>query len=99
MPVGIFGVPMDLGQDRRGVDMGPSAIRYARLQDALEELGYDVTDLGNADAPIPETVEEGARSGIWQPCGTSAWRSRDAPLPWFRRGYSPSFWAATTRSP
>jgi arginase len=57
-PVGVFGVPMDLGQDRRGVDMGPSAIRYARLQTALEELGYPVTDLGNAQTPIPETVEK-----------------------------------------
>ena len=57
-PVGIFGVPMDLGQDRRGVDMGPSAIRYARLQAALEELGYPVTDLGNAGTPIPEMVEK-----------------------------------------
>jgi arginase len=57
-PAGIFGVPMDLGQDRRGVDMGPSAIRYARLQTALEELGYPVTDLGNAQTPIPETVEK-----------------------------------------
>jgi arginase len=57
-PVGIFGVPMDLGQDRRGVDMGPSAIRYARLQGALEELGYPVVDLGNAATPIPETVEQ-----------------------------------------
>jgi arginase len=57
-PPGIFGVTMDLGQDRRGVDMGPSAIRYARLQGALEELGYRVVDLGNAEAPIPETVEE-----------------------------------------
>ena len=56
-PVGIFGVPMDLGQDRRGVDMGPSAIRYARLEDAIEELGYPVTDLGNAGVPIPELVE------------------------------------------
>jgi arginase len=55
---GIFGVPMDLGQDRRGVDMGPSAIRYARLQTALEELGYPVTDLGNAQTPIPETVQK-----------------------------------------
>jgi arginase len=54
---GIFGVPMDLGQDRRGVDMGPSAIRYARLQGALEELGYPVTDVGNAATPIPETVD------------------------------------------
>jgi arginase len=49
---------MDLGQDRRGVDMGPSAIRYARLQSALEELGYPVVDLGNAATPIPETVDE-----------------------------------------
>ena len=57
-PAGIFGVPMDLGQDRRGVDMGPSAIRYARLQAAVEELGYPVTDLGNAQTPIPETVEK-----------------------------------------
>jgi arginase len=55
-PAGIFGVPMDLGQDRRGVDMGPSAIRYARLQAVLEELGYPVTDLGNAGTPIPEVV-------------------------------------------
>jgi arginase len=58
-PVGIFGVPMDLGQDRRGVDMGPSAIRYARIEDALEDLGYRVTDLGNAGVPIPEMVDSG----------------------------------------
>src|SRR5919112_1310106 len=57
-PVGVLGVPMDLGQDRRGVDMGPSAIRYARLNGALEDLGYPVTDLGNVETPIPETVEE-----------------------------------------
>ena len=58
-PVGIFGVPMDLGQDRRGVDMGPSAIRYARIETALEELGHRVTDLGNAGVPIPEVVAAG----------------------------------------
>src|SRR3712207_2317800 len=57
-PAGIFGVPMDLGQDRRGVDMGPSAIRYARLQAVLEELGYPVADLGNAGVPIPEVVDK-----------------------------------------
>ena len=49
---------MDLGQDRRGVDMGPSAIRYARLQGSLEELGLPVTDLGNVETPIPETVRQ-----------------------------------------
>ena len=58
-PVGIFGVPMDLGQDRRGVDMGPSAIRYARIEACLKELGHSVTDLGNAGVPIPETVAAG----------------------------------------
>ncbi len=51
-------MPLDLGQNRRGVDMGPSAIRYARLNEALEDLGYTVADLGNVEAPIPETVEE-----------------------------------------
>lgn len=51
-------MPLDLGQNRRGVDMGPSAIRYARLNEALEDLGYSVTDLGNVETPIPETVEE-----------------------------------------
>ena len=55
--MGIFGVPMDLGQGRRGVDMGPSAIRYARMEAAIEALGHSVTDLGNARVPIPELVE------------------------------------------
>ena len=49
---------MDLGQDRRGVDVGPSAIRYANLSAVLEDLGYAVADLGNVETPIPETVEE-----------------------------------------
>src|SRR5215210_318198 len=48
---------MDLGQGRRGVDMGPSAIRYARMEASIEELGHPVTDLGNARVPIPELVE------------------------------------------
>ncbi|KGR81562.1 arginase [Lysinibacillus odysseyi 34hs-1 = NBRC 100172] len=48
--VGIVGVPMDLGQERRGVDMGPSAIRYAGLQDRLLSLGYSVIDYG--DIPV-----------------------------------------------
>ncbi len=45
--VGIVGVPMDLGANRRGVDMGPSAIRYAELHRRLERLGVTVRDLGN----------------------------------------------------
>jgi arginase len=47
MHIEILGVPVDLGADRRGVDMGPSAIRYADLVSQLAALGHDVRDLGN----------------------------------------------------
>jgi arginase len=50
----ILGIPMDLGQNRRGVDMGPSALRYAHLQARLERLGHTVHDEGNLLAPNPE---------------------------------------------
>jgi arginase len=55
-PINIFGVPMDLGQNRRGVDMGPSAIRYAGLQPRLQSLGLQVKDSGNITVPIIEEV-------------------------------------------
>ncbi|ANU14783.1 Arginase [Planococcus halocryophilus Or1] len=45
--ISIIGVPMDHGQNRRGVDMGPSAIRYAGVVDRIEELGHHVTDEGD----------------------------------------------------
>lgn len=54
MQIDIIGVPIDLGADRRGVDMGPSAIRYAHLQNKLEELGYTVEDEGNVEVAIAE---------------------------------------------
>ncbi|MCF6412079.1 arginase [Pseudalkalibacillus salsuginis] len=54
--VGILGVPMDLGQMRRGVDMGPSAMRYAGLIERLENLGYDVEDHGDVQIPQREKV-------------------------------------------
>ncbi len=54
--VDVIGVPMDLGADRRGVDMGPSAIRYARLRESLEELGViNLVDHGNLSVPVPES--------------------------------------------
>ncbi len=55
-PISIIGVPMDLGQGRRGVDMGPSAIRYAAAQEELSKLGYDVEDLGDLLIPSPEST-------------------------------------------
>jgi arginase len=48
-------VPIDLGADRRGVDMGPSAVRCAHLHQKLEALGHGVDDKGNIDVPIAET--------------------------------------------
>ena len=54
MQIDIIGVPIDLGADRRGVDMGPSAIRYAHLHQKLEGLGYALEDKGNIEAPIQE---------------------------------------------
>ena len=58
-PVHVIGVPLDLGADRRGVDMGPSALRIAGLGDRIAALGYTVTDRGNLDAPIRETRPTG----------------------------------------
>ena len=58
-PVHVIGVPLDLGADRRGVDMGPSALRIAGLGDRIAALGYTVTDRGNLDAPIRETRPPG----------------------------------------
>ncbi len=53
--VKVIGVPIDLGADRRGVDMGPSAIRYAGLNAKLTNMGIEVEDMGNIDVPQPET--------------------------------------------
>ena len=52
--VHIIGVPLDLGSGRRGVDMGPSAVRIAGLGDQLAALGYAVVDRGNVTVPLPE---------------------------------------------
>lgn len=55
----IIGVPLDLGQSRRGVDMGPSAVRVAGLESKLEALGYDVEDKGNVPVALAETKKSG----------------------------------------
>lgn len=52
----IIGVLMDLGADRRGVDMGPSAVRVADLNERLETLGYEVLDAGNIPVRNPEMM-------------------------------------------
>ena len=55
----IIGVPLDLGSGRRGVDMGPSALRIAGLGDRIVALGYQVIDRGNLASPIAETKASG----------------------------------------
>lgn len=57
MNLSIVGAPMDLGQNRRGVDMGPSAIRYAGVVERLEQLKYDIEDLGDVEIPRPDRRE------------------------------------------
>src|SRR6185312_1320578 len=54
-----IGVPLDLGAGRRGVDMGPSAIRSAGIHQRVRELGYDVEDAGDVEVSIQETQDPG----------------------------------------
>ena len=55
----MIGAALDLGAGRRGVDMGPSAIRYAGLAEKLATLELEVIDLGNVPADIAEATEMG----------------------------------------
>jgi arginase len=57
--VAVIGAALDLGAGRRGVDMGPSAIRYAGLDERLGQLGHEVIDRGNVPVDIAEATEEG----------------------------------------
>ncbi len=59
--VQIIGVPLDLGAGRRGVDMGPSAMRIAGLTQGIEGLGYQVVDAGDLEIPIAEVADMGTR--------------------------------------
>ncbi len=54
--ISILGVPLDLGASRRGVEMGPSAVRLARIAPRLEALGHEVTDTGDVPVPTRETL-------------------------------------------
>jgi arginase len=58
-PVALIGAGLDLGAGRRGVDMGPSAIRYAGLQERIEQLGRGCVDWGDVAAALPEATEIG----------------------------------------
>jgi arginase len=58
-PVAVIGAALDLGQGRRGVDMGPSAIRYAGLEARIADLGRECEDWGNVTTAVAESIEPG----------------------------------------
>ncbi len=62
--IALLGIPMDLGAGRRGVDMGPSALRNARLAGALRDLGHRVRDLGDVPVPVAETLDKHTEGGL-----------------------------------
>jgi arginase len=57
--IAIIGAALDLGAGRRGVDMGPSAIRYAGIDDRLAGLGFEIEDLGNVETAVAEATASG----------------------------------------
>ena len=86
----IIGVPLDLGQSRRGVDMGPSALRIANLAPRLAALGHEVQHLGNLDTAERDTFPETSRALDYLPaiataCERLAVYTADA----IREGYTP----------
>ena len=96
----IVGAPLDLGQGRRGVDMGPSAIRYAGLEERLRSFGCTVVDRGNLATREPEALavgDERARflAEILDACAGLARLVADV----VAEEALPSCWAVTTRLP
>ncbi len=67
MSVRVLGVPLDLGAGRRGVDMGPSAMRNARVVEAIRALGFDVRDEGDVPTPVVETLGAPDPRARWLP--------------------------------
>lgn len=65
--ISILGAPLDLGAGRRGVDMGPSALRLAGLNQKLSSLGYEVEDLGNVPVAQQESTPTGAENAKYLP--------------------------------
>lgn len=65
--IAVIGAPLDLGANRRGVDMGPSAIRVANLGPRLASLGFRVEDWGNVAVEQPERVPQGPANALYLP--------------------------------
>jgi arginase len=86
----ILGVPLDLGASRRGVDMGPSALRVAGLEARLEALGHHVTDGGNILVEIAETQAIGDQNARYlKQIAETCTRAADAVLNTLAQGKTP----------
>jgi arginase len=89
-PVAVIGAGLDLGAGRRGVDMGPSAIRYAGLQERIASLGRRCVDWGDVDAILPESAEVGdPRARYLEPIMRSCARVASLVDDATRRGFVP----------
>lgn len=73
--IAVIGVPLDLGAGRRGVDMGPSAMRIAGLHSRLAALGYEVKDFGNVPVEQPESAPAGHAQARYLPQIAAACRT------------------------
>ncbi len=86
----VIGVPLDLGASRRGVDMGPSAVRVAGLEARLEALGHHVTDGGNIKVDIAETQKSGeANAHYLKQITDTCQRTADAVIKSLEAGETP----------
>ena len=89
--VRIIGIPIDLGQQHRGVDMGPVAIRYAGLSGALTKLGYHTQDVGNIDVPGHYTLTHRGFSDRLPPIRTACEETYELARRAIRDGTIPIF--------
>src|SRR5438270_2903856 len=86
----VLGVPLDMGASRRGVDMGPSAMRVADLEARLEALGHRVADGGNIRVEIPETQASGSdKARYLKPISEICARTAEAVLKALEEGMTP----------
>jgi arginase len=86
----VLGVPLDMGASRRGVDMGPSAVRVAGLEARLESLGHRVTDGGNIRVEIAETQPAGSDNARYlKPIAETCNRTAEAVLKTLEEGMTP----------
>ncbi len=89
-PIRVIGVPLDMGASRRGVDMGPSAMRVAGLEARLEALGHSVTDEGNIRVEIAETQSAGSEKARYlKQIAETCLRTGDAVIKTLEEGMTP----------